>query len=64
MKASALREMTYLELAKKLSELEREVWGLRVKVSQQRNTGRIRELRRDVARVKMLMAAHRARGGQ
>lgn len=58
MKASGLREMTLLELTKKLGELERELWALRIKVSQQRNTGRIRELRRDVARVKMLMAAH------
>lgn len=58
MKASGLREMTLLELTKKLGELERELWALRIKVSQQHNTGRIRELRRDVARVKMLMAAH------
>ncbi|OFX33653.1 MAG: 50S ribosomal protein L29 [Armatimonadetes bacterium RBG_16_67_12] len=58
MKASGLREMTLLELTKKLGELERELWALRIKVSQQRNTARIGELRRDVARVKMLMAAH------
>lgn len=62
MKASALREMTLLELTKKLGELERELWGLRIKVSQQRNTARIGELRRDVARVKMLLAAHRDAG--
>lgn len=58
MKASGLREMTLLELSKKLGEIERELWGLRIKVSQQRNTGRIRELRREMARVKMVMAAH------
>ena len=58
MKASGLREMTLLELTKKLGELERELWALRIKVSQQRNTARIGELRRDVARVKMLIAAH------
>lgn len=58
MKASGLREMTLLELTKKLGEIERELWALRIKVSQQRNTARIGELRRDVARVKMLMAAH------
>ncbi len=57
MKSSALREMTSGELLKKLDEAERELWGLRVKVSQQRNTSRIRELRRDVARIKMALAA-------
>ncbi len=57
MKASALREMTSGELLKKLDETERELWGLRVKVSQQRNTSRIRELRRDVARIKLALAA-------
>jgi ribosomal protein L29 len=62
MKASALREMTLLELGKKLGELERELWGLRIKVSQQRNTARIGELRRDVARIKMLMAARSETG--
>ena len=58
MKASALREMTLAELAKKLSETQRELWVQRIKVSQQRNTVRIRELRRDIARLKMVMAAH------
>jgi ribosomal protein L29 len=62
MKASALREMTLAELAKKLDEAEREVWGLQIKVSQQRNTSKIRELRRDIARIKMSMAEHRASG--
>ena len=61
MKASALREMTSGELLKKLDETERELWGLRIKVSQQRNTSRIRELRRDVARIKMALAALGAR---
>jgi ribosomal protein L29 len=58
MKASAVREMTMPELRKKLGEIERELWGLRIKVSQQRNTAKIRELRRDIARVKQAMAAH------
>jgi large subunit ribosomal protein L29 len=57
MKASALREMTAAELAKKLDEMERELWALRIKVSQQRNTSKIRELRRDIARLKMTLAA-------
>jgi ribosomal protein L29 len=58
MKTSVVREMTLPELQKKLSESERELWGLRIKVSQQRNTGKIRELRRDIARLKQAMAAH------
>lgn len=61
MKISALREMTAGELAKKLDETERELWAQRVKVSQQRNTSRIRELRRDVARLKMLLAERSGR---
>lgn len=62
MKASALREMTAAELAKKLEDAERELWGLRVKVSTQRNTAKIRELRRDVARLKMVLAERAAAG--
>jgi ribosomal protein L29 len=58
MKTSVVREMTLPELQKKLRESERELWGLRIKVSQQRNTGKIRELRRDIARLKQAMAAH------
>ncbi|MCL6640442.1 MAG: 50S ribosomal protein L29 [Candidatus Rokubacteria bacterium] len=62
MKASALREMTAAELTKKLEDAERELWGLRVKVSTQRNTAKIRELRRDVARLKMVLAERAAAG--
>ena len=57
MKASAVRDMTSNELLKRLDETERELWGLRIKVSQQRNTSKIRELRRDVARIKLALAA-------
>jgi large subunit ribosomal protein L29 len=55
MKASALREMGAAELRKKLDEAERELFSLRIKVSQQRNTSRIKELRRDVARIKTVL---------
>jgi ribosomal protein L29 len=64
MKASVLREMTLPELQKKLDETERELWALRIKVSQQRNTAKIRDLRRDIARLKMVMAAHGPAGGR
>jgi large subunit ribosomal protein L29 len=62
MKASALREMTTAELDKKLEDTERELWGLQVKVSTQRNTAKIRDLRRDIARLKMVLAEHAAAG--
>jgi large subunit ribosomal protein L29 len=55
MKASALREMGAAELRKKLDEAERELFSLRIKVSQQRNTSRMKELRRDVARIKTVL---------
>lgn len=62
MKASVLREMTPAEIEKKIDEAERELWSLRVKVSQQRNTARIRELRRDVARMKTVLGDRMAAG--
>ena len=55
MKASVLREMGAAELRKKLDEAERELFSLRIKVSQQRNTSRMKELRRDVARIKTVL---------
>jgi large subunit ribosomal protein L29 len=55
MKASALRELGPAELRKKLDEAERELFALRIKVSQQKNTSRIRELRREVARIKTVL---------
>ena len=57
MKASVVREMGAVELRKKLDEAERELFALRIKVSQQRNTSRIKELRRDVARIKNVLGA-------
>jgi large subunit ribosomal protein L29 len=55
MKARALRELSAAELRKKLDEVGRELFALRIKISQQRNTGRIRELRREVARLKTVL---------
>ena len=55
MKASALREMAAAELRRRLDEAERELFSLRIKVSQQRNTSRIKELRRDVARIRTVL---------
>ena len=55
MKAGALRELGPVELRKKLDEIERELFALRIKVSQQRNTSRMKELRRDAARIKTVL---------
>ena len=57
MKASVLREMRPEEILKKLDETERELFSLRIKVSQQPNTSRIRELRRQRARMKSVLSA-------
>ncbi|MGH7427050.1 MAG: 50S ribosomal protein L29 [Candidatus Methylomirabilaceae bacterium] len=57
MKASALREMTPAEIQKKLGEAEREIFALRIKVSQAPNTARIRDVRRDIARMKAALGA-------
>ncbi|MDI6771945.1 MAG: 50S ribosomal protein L29 [bacterium] len=62
MKASALRELIPAEIEKKLDEAERELWLLRIKVSQQRKTARIRDLRRDIARMKTVLARRMAAG--
>jgi len=57
MKPSAVREMTPAEILKKLDETERELFLLGIKVSQRKNTAKIRELRRDRARMKQALAA-------
>ncbi len=57
MRAAAYRELTPEELRKRLDDALRELFTLRVKVGQQRNSGRIRELRRDVARMKTVLRA-------
>ena len=53
MKASKLHEMTTEELARELEELEQEQFNLRFQRSsaQLDNTSRIKEVRRDIARV-------------
>ena len=61
MKASAMRELTPGELRKKLDEADRELFALRIKVSQQRNTSRIREIRREIARLKATLGAQGVR---
>jgi large subunit ribosomal protein L29 len=57
MKAADLRELTAEELQAKLKELEEEVFNLKFQVASQQleNTARLKESRRDIARLKTVM---------
>jgi large subunit ribosomal protein L29 len=57
MKASDLRELTVEELQAKLKELEEEIFNLKFQVASQQleNTARLKESRRDIARLKTIM---------
>ena len=56
MKASALRELTEDELGQKYGELTEELFNLRFQLatSQMENVGRMRAVRRDIARVRTI----------
>ena len=56
MKASELRELTEEELGQKYDELTEELFNLRFQLatSQMENVGRLRAVRRDIARVKTI----------
>ena len=56
MKASALRELTEDELGQKYDELTEELFNLRFQLatSQMENVGRMRAVRRDIARVRTI----------
>lgn len=56
MKTSALRELTEEELDQKYKELTEELFNLRFQLatSQIENVGRLRVVRRDIARVKTI----------
>lgn len=57
MKAEAFRDMTGDELARKLADLKEEMFNLRFQAAtgQIDNPMRIREVRKDIARVKTVM---------
>jgi large subunit ribosomal protein L29 len=57
MKAADLRELTAEELQAKLKELEEEVFNLKFQVASQQleNTARLKQSRRDIARLKTVM---------
>lgn len=57
MEAPELRELTAEELMRKLDDAQRELFTLRLRVAGQRaNTAKVRQLRRDVARLKTVLS--------
>ena len=58
MKAAELREMTAVELTKKLSELKEELFNLRFQhaINQLETPGRIEIVKKDIARVMTILA--------
>jgi len=62
MKAGDARAMTPDQLSDELMKLKREQFNLRFQraTGQLENTGRVREVRRDIARVKTIAAQKRA----
>ena len=65
MKATALRERSSDELTKTLSDLEEQLFKLRFQKStgQIEDPTRIRQVRRNIARVLTVMGERRAEGG-
>ena len=59
MKASELRDMKPVELTKKLDELKQELFNLRFQhaINQLENPNKIKDVKRDIARVKTLIRA-------
>ena len=62
MKAGDARAMTPDQLSDELTKLKKEQFNLRFQraTGQLENTGRVREVRRDIARVKTIAAQKRA----
>ncbi len=58
MKAKEIRELSAEEIAKKLRDMREELLNLNIRkaTSQVENTGRIRQLRRDIARFETIKA--------
>lgn len=65
MKASEIREMSVDDCNKKLTELKEELFNLRFQlaVSQLENTSRIKEVKRDIARIKTILRAEELNSG-
>jgi large subunit ribosomal protein L29 len=63
MKAAELRAKTEDQLQEQLLQLKKEQFNLRFQkaTGQLENTARVREVRRDIARIKTILAAQAAR---
>ena len=63
MKAAELRAKTEDQLREQLLQLKKEQFNLRFQraTGQLENTTRVREVRRDIARIKTILGAHAAR---
>ena len=63
MKAAELRARTEDQLREQLLQLKKEQFNLRFQkaTGQLENTARVREVRRDIARIKTILAAQTAR---
>jgi large subunit ribosomal protein L29 len=63
MKAAELRTRTEDQLREQLLQLKKEQFNLRFQraTGQLENTARVREVRRDIARIKTILAAQAAR---
>ena len=66
MKASKWREMTNEELNQKLNELKSELFNLRFQLAtgQLENPMRIREVKRDIARIKTILRERELKAAQ
>ena len=66
MKAAELREMSNAELTKKLAELKEELFNLRFQMAtgSLTNPQRVRECKKDVARIKTLLCERQLKAAE
>ncbi|NLT73144.1 MAG: 50S ribosomal protein L29 [Chloroflexi bacterium] len=66
MKASRLHEMSSDELAQELGELQQEQFNLRFQTASRQldNTSRIKQVRRDIARVNTILRERELKAGE
>ena len=66
MKSEQVRQKTDDELTEQLQDLQKEAFNLRFQKAsgQLENTARVREIRRDVAKVKTIIKERKSRGSQ
>ncbi|HET7770596.1 MAG TPA: 50S ribosomal protein L29 [Chloroflexota bacterium] len=66
MKASEIRGLTEAELQKRLADSRQELFNLRFQLATRKleNVSRIREVRKDIARILQVAGAKRREGGE